>query len=74
MKTNPKKTDLETNSRFKSNYNTLSQNEYKSINTINSQQNNIIKHEKEEVSYFNKIKYSHKINQKQIIQIYVMKN
>ena len=53
VKANPNKTGIDTNSRFKSNYNTLSQNDYKSINTINSQQINTTKliNEKDEVSY-----------------------
>ena len=60
IKANPNqnKTDIDTNSPFKSNYNTISQNDYKSINTVNSQQINTtrLNHEKEEVSYIkNKI-------------------
>ena len=53
VKANPNKIGIDTNSRFKSNYNTLSQNDYKSINTINSQQINTTKliNEKDEVSY-----------------------
>ena len=48
LKNNPKRQDLETNSQFKSNYNSISQNDFKSINSQINFNKSV--NEKEEVS------------------------